>query len=49
MITSQMFTVKGSSTWYSVWLEDDYRVVGKNPPADFNGEGLSPSQYTIVS
>ena len=109
MITSQMFTVKGGSPWYSVWWADDYRVVGraehahdgatitcdgdvtsmqcmfwgccnlttirgiidmksctdcaymfkdcynlrsvriKNPPADFNGEGLSPSQYAIVS
>ena len=29
MITSQMFTVKGSSPWYSVWWEDDYRVVGR--------------------
>ena len=29
MITSQMFTVKGSNPWYSVWWEDDYRVVGR--------------------
>ena len=29
MITSQMFTVKGSTPWYSVWWVDDHRVVGR--------------------
>lgn len=30
MITSQMFTVKGGSPWYSVRWLDDYRVVGRD-------------------
>ena len=50
-------TIKGivdmkSCTDCSFMFKDFYKLRGvkiKNPPADFDGEGLSPSQYTIVS
>ena len=50
-------TIKGiidmkSCTDCAFMFKDCYKLRGvkiKNPPADFDGEGLSPSQYTIVS
>lgn len=54
---NELATVKGvidmkSCEFYNYMFRNCYKLTGvkiKNPPADFNGSGLSSSQYTIVS
>lgn len=54
---NELATVKGvidmkSCKFYNYMFRNCYKLTGvkiKNPPADFNGSGLSSSQYTIVS